>query len=141
MLGAVVAWTLGMVPSTLVHLGAGPDSPSPPERQPMVVLALASSLGTCLGGVLAAPQWMVLRRCVQHAAWWLVPNLFAWACGMPVVFWAAHAMPAGAPLAYKVMAILVTCGVAGGIVGAVQGIVLAFLVHFNEINNACVYAE
>ena len=86
LLGAVVAWTLGMVPSTLMHLSAGAENLSLPEIPPVATLALASGMGAVLSVVLATPQWLVLRRFVQHAVWWLPANLLAWACGMPIIF-------------------------------------------------------
>ena len=70
--GAAVAWSIGMLPSTIV--GFDPGSPS----------ALPWILG---GGVLLlvsipALQWLVLRRLIPCSFWWIPVNALAWAVGI-----------------------------------------------------------
>jgi undecaprenyl pyrophosphate phosphatase UppP len=31
-----------------------------------------------VGGSLGLAQWLVLRRCVHHAAWWILVNVLSW---------------------------------------------------------------
>ena len=31
-----------------------------------------------VGGSLGPAQWLVLRRCVHHAAWWILVNVLNW---------------------------------------------------------------
>jgi hypothetical protein len=96
-----------------------------------MALILASAMGGILGVVLAAPQWRVLRQYVRRAAWWLIANMLAWACGMPIIFHRAGGVPEGATVAHILTTMLITIALAGGVVGAVHGIVLVILVRFD----------
>ena len=31
-----------------------------------------------IGGSMGLVQWLVLRRCVRHAAWWILANVLGW---------------------------------------------------------------
>jgi hypothetical protein len=31
-----------------------------------------------VSGSIGLPQWLVLRQCVQHAAWWILANVLGW---------------------------------------------------------------
>jgi hypothetical protein len=31
-----------------------------------------------VGGSVGLAQWLVLRQCVQHAAWWILANILGW---------------------------------------------------------------
>jgi hypothetical protein len=53
--GAFLAWTLGMVPSTLLSLGSGEGAP-PAEPAEAAVLGLAFLMGLVLGPVLGLAQ-------------------------------------------------------------------------------------
>jgi hypothetical protein len=82
--GAAIAWTLGMIPSTIVSLFASPEAgaePPPIFDSPLQYL-LAAGLGLVLGCFLGAPQWRVLRRHAARSGWWVGANALAWAVGM-----------------------------------------------------------
>ena len=65
------------------------------------------------------------------AGWWFTANSVAWAFGMPLVFLVAGAVPEGA-VAFQVIAtMLLTIAAAGGIVGAIHGLVLVWFVRPN----------
>src|SRR5678816_3242130 len=78
-LGAVLAWALGMVPSTVLALIGPPEGassgagPSPPVR-----LVLAAGLGLVAGPILAGLQLGVLRRYTTRASRWLLANALGW---------------------------------------------------------------
>jgi len=86
--GAFLAWILGMVPSTILSLGAGSGGAGsvPAEPGETTVLGLAFLMGLALGPVLGFAQWLSLRRYVSHAALWMPANALAWAFGMVVIF-------------------------------------------------------
>jgi hypothetical protein len=131
--GAAIAWTLGMLPSTVMSLTAEASSTPPPEISNALVYALAALMGLLLGPILAVPQWTVLRRYVKRAWLWIPANSLAWAVGMVVIFIGTSAIPAaGINLAIGLF-LLAMLAVAGAAVGAIHGLVLVwFLRHRNE---------
>jgi hypothetical protein len=129
MLGAFVAWCLGMLPGTLMSLAprsAAPAAPSPFEGPP--VYPLAMGMGAVLGVVLGLPQWAVLRRRAPRGRRWIAANSAAWALGMPIIFLVADGLPSGLPAAAIAAIVLATLALAGAVVGAVNGAVLVKMV-------------
>jgi hypothetical protein len=122
LIGALVAYALGYLPSTLMSLGEQAAEAPPVEPSQAVVLLLAAGLGAVAGAVLSFAQWLALRHSVGGAGLWIPANMLAWAAGMPIIFWAMDAvfqMPSllrGIPLLAG--ALLVTGAVAGAIHGA-----------------------
>jgi hypothetical protein len=127
MIGALVAYVLGYLQSTLMSMGeATNQSASMEEPAQWIVLLLAAGMGAVGGAVLSFAQWLELRGKVKGAGIWIPANMLAWAFGMPVIFW-------GVDMAFKMavlwQSVLVMAGslfVAGAVVGAVHG---AFLVR------------
>ncbi|MBE0477239.1 MAG: hypothetical protein IBX62_09100 [Coriobacteriia bacterium] len=127
-LGAFVAWSLGMLPSTLLAAGGnGAPAAGAAEPSTVVQLLLAAGMGAALGPFLGVPQWLVLRRFVPRAGWWIPANSAAWALGMPVVFAAmSFVTPETRPA--TIAAVLAASLLAtGAVVGAVHGAVLVRL--------------
>jgi len=130
LIGALVAYVLGYLPSTVMSMGEATSQSAPVEEPAQwIILLLAAGMGAVGGAVLSFAQWLELRRNVDGAGIWMPANMLAWAFGMPVIFW-------GIDLAFKMAAIwqsvLVMAGslfVAGAVVGAVHG---AFLVRLAE---------
>jgi hypothetical protein len=129
--GALVAWVLGMIPSTVMQLAteaSASTSGAPAEEPPMVlVMLLAAGLGAIAGPVLAYAQYFELRRHVRGALLWLPAHAAAWALAMPVIFLAAGAMPETGPDAGWVATALAALAGAGAIVGGVHGLALVRL--------------
>jgi hypothetical protein len=125
LIGALVAYGLGYLPSTLMSLGEQPAEAPPVEPPQAMVLLLAAGLGALAGTVLSFAQWLALRRRVPRAGLWIPANMLAWAAGMPIIFWAMDvvfqqpSLLQGFPLLAG--ALLLT----GAVVGAIHG---AFLV-------------
>jgi hypothetical protein len=124
--GAFVAWTLGMLPSTLIDFGADAAGAPSPEMSDLLTYALAAAMGAVLGPILGIPQWLALRHHVRHAAWWIPANAAAWALGMPVVFIGASSVPTGG-LPGLVATGVLTAAAAGAVVGAIHGLALLWL--------------
>jgi hypothetical protein len=128
--GAGVAWALGMIPSTVMTLaGASSAGGQPPPAWlagPAQYL-LAALMGLVLGVVLGFPQALVLRRYTRRWRRWIPANALAWALGMPIVFAGAGLAPVNAGLAPVIATVGLTCLVAGLVVGATHGVVLAGL--------------
>jgi hypothetical protein len=129
--GAMVAWAIGMVPSTIGTLkqqGAGAE-PSMSEPPLIVVLALAAGLGAVAGPLLAIFQWLALRKVLRKAWLWLPANAAAWALGMPVIFLGAQANEFTSNLAAIAALVAIAIFVAGAVVGAVHGRILLTIVR------------
>lgn len=129
-IGAVVAWFLGSLPSTLMDMGAQESSAPVQEPSQAVVLLLAAGMGLVLGAVLAYPQWRVLRRAVKDAWLWIPANCLAWALGMPTITAAvdrAYAAYAAGSLAGTIAIMAGALALAGALVGAVHGLALVGL--------------
>jgi len=125
--GAMVAWAVGMVPSTVIGLmqqGAITQD-APPEPSLLLMLMLAAGLGAVAGPMLAAFQWLSLRKVLPGRAWlWFPANSAAWALGMPVIFLGTQAneFTSSAPVIAGLVALAIL--IAGALVGAVHGRVL-----------------
>lgn len=125
-IGAVIAWLLGMIPSTLGSLQESPMEPPPQEPSQIIVLLLAAVIGVGGGLILSLAQWRVLRREGPGALWWLPANALAWAIGMPWIFWLVGVTVGEHQTASAYVLFVAGLGVAGALVGAVHG---AFLVR------------
>jgi len=135
--GAMVAWAVGMLPSTVMSVVGSPASAPPPEPPLWLVLLFAAGLGAVAGPVLAAFQWRSLRRSLPSGAWvWLPANAAAWSLGMPLIFLGAQAnelTPSPALMAL-IVALALLC--AGAAVGAVHGWFLLRLVRRTTAEHA-----
>jgi hypothetical protein len=128
--GAALAWTLGMIPSTVASLASADSGSSQAPEPPMLVtLLLAAGLGLVAGPILGLSQWTVLRRHVDHAGRWLWANALAWAVGMPLIFLGMDVVPWGGQPTIVTLSIYAVCGLAGLIVGAIHGRVLRQLIR------------
>jgi len=130
--GAMVAWGLGMLPSSLMAgaEGGGQALSEPPQ---WLISLLAGGLGLVAGIVLGLPQWAVLRRgelrpLVRRPGLWLPANSLAWLLGMPLVFLGMGSIPAGATVLQAVPIVVAATAAAGVVVGAVQGLFLVRIV-------------
>ena len=108
-------------------MSLGEQTPQAPMAEPpqWIVLLLAAGLGATAGAVLSFAQWLVLRKRVEHAGWWIPAYMLAWLAGMPIIFWGIDAAQKSQP---PLQAVLLLAGVlflTGAVVGAIHG---AFLV-------------
>lgn len=129
-IGAVIAWFLGSLPSTLMDMGSQESSAPVQEPSQAVMLLLAAGMGLFLGVVLGYPQWRELRRAVRGAWLWIPANSLAWALGMPAIFAAvdrAYAVYATGSPGGAVAVMAAALALAGAIVGAVHGLALVKL--------------
>lgn len=130
LIGALLGYILGYLPSTLMNLGEAATQNSIAEPPQWITLLLAGVLGAVAGAVLSFAQWQVLRSKIRNAGVWIPANMVAWAFGMPVIFW-------GMDLAFKMSAIWQSVFVIGGALlaaGALVGIIHGrFLIALSEV--------
>ncbi len=131
LIGALAAYALGYLPSTLMSLGEqsarGAALAEPPQ---WVVLLLAAGMGAAAGALLSFAQWRVLRRSVPGAGVWMPANMLAWALGMPLIFWGMDIFFTFEPLARGVPFLAALLLLMGAVVGAVHGWFLVRLEKF-----------
>jgi magnesium-transporting ATPase (P-type) len=133
LIGALIAYVLGYLPSTLMSMSEATASTAPvAEPAQWIVLLLAAGMGAVGGAVLSFAQWLVMRGKVQGAGLWIPANMLAWLFGMPVIFW-------GIDLAFKMSSfwksVVVMAGAlfaAGAVVGAIHGLFLMRLAEQNR---------
>ncbi|AKJ04449.1 hypothetical protein ATI61_101463 [Archangium gephyra] len=128
--GAGLAWLLGMVPSTVMALGANASpGPAPEEPGALVQYGLAMAMGLVTGPILGLAQWTVLRGLVPGSGRWLWANALAWGVGMPVIFMGMDLVPWTGPFVFVALSLYLVCGVTGVVVGAIHGRVLVRLLQ------------
>lgn len=129
-IGAGLAWSIGMVPSTAVALlspSPAPEGAAAEGPGPLVTIALAALLGAITGPILGAAQARVLRTVTSNAGRWLWANAVAWAVGMPLIFVGMDLVPWTSAAVPRAAAIYLVCGITGCAVGALHGRVLVRL--------------
>jgi hypothetical protein len=124
--GAVVAWMLGRIPGALADWRSAAAVPVHSAPGLPMLLLLSAAAGAALGGILGVAQWLVLRSHLRRAGLWIVANIVGWAAGMPLIFAAAGLPGTHWSLVPIAALLLVTVGVAGAVVGAIEG---AFLLR------------
>ncbi|MGE5462914.1 MAG: hypothetical protein ACM3PS_06150 [Syntrophothermus sp.] len=129
-IGALIAYVLGYLPSTIMSMNETTGSSAPAaEPAQWIVLLLAAGMGAVGGAVLSFAQWLALRKKVERAGLWIPANMLAWTFGMPVIFW-------GIDMAFKLpelwQSVLLMAGtlfVTGAVVGGIHGL---FLIRLKE---------
>lgn len=128
LIGALVAYGLGYLPSTLISLGDQTTQAQAPVAEPAqwIVLLLAAGLGVVGGAVLSFAQWLTMRKKVPLASLWIPANMLAWLVGMPVIFWGIDVAQTLSGLIWSILFMAGVLLLAGSVVGAIHG---AFLVR------------
>ncbi len=124
-IGAAIAWFMGTLPATVPFSSEGPVTVDEPIGFGMVtVLAIEMGIGAAFGAVLAVPQWLILRRYVGRALWWIPANSLAWLVAMPMIFLAADASIPLEGIMFLLAVFAAIIAGAGALVGAIHGLVL-----------------
>jgi hypothetical protein len=122
LVGALIAYVLGYLPSTLMDMGASASQSAAPVEPPQwIVLLLAAGMGAVGGAVLSFAQWLVLRGKVGRAGLWIPANMLAWTFGMPVIFWGIDQAFKLSEVWQSVLVMASALLLAGAVVGAIEG--------------------
>lgn len=133
LIGALIAYVLGYLPSTLMSMGEVTSSTAPvAEPAQWIVLLLAAGMGAVGGVVLSFAQWLAMRGKVRGSGIWIPANMLAWLFGMPVIFWGVDLAFKMSALWQSVVVMAVTLFVAGAVVGAIHGLFLMRLADKNH---------
>ena len=134
LIGALAAYALGYLPSTLMDLGAQTGQAAPvAEPAQWIVMLLAAGLGLAAGAVLSFAQWLALRRVACGAGIWIPANMLAWMVSMPLIFWGIDIAQKAQSMAHTVLIMAGVLLLIGVVAGAVHGI---FLVHIASKSKA-----
>jgi hypothetical protein len=125
LIGALAAYVLGYLPSTLMSLGEVTTASGPVQEPPQwIVLLLAAGMGALGGVVLSFAQWLVLRRKASRAGLWIPANMLAWTFGMPLIFWGIDLVFMAPAIWQSVLIMAGTLFAAGAVVGGIHGLFL-----------------
>ena len=121
-LGAVIAWMLGMIPSTFFAPEA--SSAGVVDFSIGQIVLLSAGMGVVLGALFGVFQWIELKKHAVKAGWWIVANALGWTVGLAIIFTGASQ-----PANEAGMAVAITIGAISGLlaglaVGAVTGVFL-----------------
>ncbi|MEU2254952.1 hypothetical protein ABZ540_17475 [Nocardia xishanensis] len=121
MLGAVTAWTVGLVPVLTDGLAGWP---------PLLVVPAIAAGAALMVSSLGLTQWMVLRRYLSGARGWIAATALAWIAGLSVM--TAVTTPLWQP--GQPVALTIAIGVLGGLgmaatMAAVTGTFLVWLLR------------
>jgi hypothetical protein len=95
---------------------------------------LAAGMGLVAGLILSLAQWRVLRKKMPRSWLWLPANALAWAAGMPIIFTGVDLAQQGQTILGSVLLMAAAIALAGGIVGAIHGLALLYLVWSKPMN-------
>jgi hypothetical protein len=131
LVGALLAYVIGYLPSTLMSLGEQDSQAQTTVAEPeqWLVLLLAAGLGAAGGAVLSFAQCLIMRHKVPGASIWIPANMLAWLVSMPIIFWGIDRAQL---LGGMIWIILFMAGIlllAGIVVGAIHGIFLVRLAN------------
>ena len=133
LIGALIAYVLGYLPSTLMSFGEATSATAPAaEPAQWIVLLLAAGMGALGGAVLSFAQWLAMRGRVRGAGIWIPANMLAWLFGMPVIFWGIDLAFRMSALWQSVVVMAGTLFVAGAVVGSIHGLFLMRLADQNR---------
>jgi len=97
-----LGWSLGLIgDGALYRMAYGALGVS--------AIGLGTLMAALAGGAMGLPQWLVLRRRVHHAAWWIPASVLGWG----VVGWGQAALPH--PMGIPTVGILLVPGIATGV--------------------------
>jgi hypothetical protein len=133
LVGALIAYVLGYLPSTLMSIGEQTSTTQALMAEPeqWVILLLAGGLGVVGGAVLSFAQYLTMRKRMVGAGVWIPANMLAWLLGMPLIFWGIDNAQRLSGLMWQVLFMAGVLLLAGLVVGAIHG---AFLVRLAERN-------
>ncbi len=130
LIGALLAYVLGYLPSTLMSLGEEATLQAPAAEPSLgIVLLLSAGLGAVAGAVLSFAQWLAMRKRVRRAGRWIPANMLAWLVGMPIIFWGIETAQKGQPIYQSALLLAGVLLLTGAVVGAIHG---AFLVRMAQ---------
>lgn len=117
---AIIGWAIG---SSFNVFGAPALEGQALAEPPLAMqLAIAAGFGLIIGAAFGAAQMMALSKAASNAGLWIWVKALGWALAMPVIVYAAGAVPEGAGFGL----IAATALGAGLVAGLIVGVVTSF---------------
>jgi hypothetical protein len=127
----VLGWVAG---GSILTVATGFSYSAMVDDPASVLPAVAGLAWPVAGAAIGVAQWVLLRRYVHHAAWWIAIMALAWELGAVALFLAIatgpEVMDTGGILGGAAVLALTAAGV-GGAPGLVTGLALNWLVAHN----------
>lgn len=122
--GAVIAYMLGYLPSTLMSAEQATSTPvaEPPLWQ---IIILAAGLGAIAALALSFMQQLELKKHYDKARKWIGANAIAWAVGMPLIFIGIDFSQRVNHIALAILIMAVTLLISGAVVGFIESVWLS----------------
>jgi hypothetical protein len=117
-LGAMAAYLLAMIAVALGDFA---------QRHMVLLVVGGVVLGIGFLLSIGLPQWLVLRRHLPKAGWWMLANAVAWPLGVALPFILLALVPDASPFWVWAVAGIASGVLMGLIVGAITGVVLVRL--------------
>src|SRR5919202_154359 len=114
-LGAMAAYLLAMIAVALGDFA---------QRHVALLVVGGAVLGISFLLSIGLPQWLVLRRHLPKAGWWMPANAVAWPLGVAMPFILLALVPDASPFLVWAVAGIASGVLMGLIVGAITGLVL-----------------
>jgi len=112
--GALLAWVIGM--------GVANVGPTVWQRSPPLFITVAGVLTVVFLLSMGGAQWLVLRRHVGHAGWWIAASALAWPLGVAVPVVGMALVPDGSAATTMAVVGVLSGLLMGMVVGAVTGV-------------------
>ena len=122
-----IAWFIAIKASTIIAFFLVLDHSGTVEARTKVLTESVFLLGAWVGGVLGLAQWLVLRKHIRRAGWWVFANALAWALGLLVAFVGTTLMKFDRFDLATALAGAATGLTVGAVVGGITGIALLWL--------------
>jgi hypothetical protein len=116
--GGAAAWGIGMLAGTSID---------PSGLTPALLIPTGIMFVLGLGALLGVGQWLVLRRHVPHAGWWIAANSAAWFGGLLVSFGSMALISDSTPIGLVLVIGAVTGLLMGAVTSALTGVILVWL--------------
>lgn len=92
-----------------------------------LVVLLCGCLLPTVGALVGAAQWMLLRKHLSRARWWLLANAIGWALALFVGTLLATVVGSALGQSGNVVLLLILLVIVGGIVGVIAGGVTGYV--------------
>jgi hypothetical protein len=119
--GAVLAYALAAIWNLMLNVTNGVFT--------VAVIIAGIFIGIAFLLAMGTTQWLVLRKHVPRAGWWIPANALAWPAGVAMPFITIALVPDGSPIAFHIIAGVVGGVLMGFFVGALTGAALVWLLQ------------